>query len=201
MKKKILFGMMAMMMAVSFTACGDKDSNNDSGKENSKVEDTQKVEISSSADVLNKVFDTYTEEEKFAIMGGDAENMADGKAGIYNIEDKEGLSSVLHITEDLTGQVDEAASAVHAMNANSFTSGAFHIKAADTSKKFAESLKDSVLSTQWMCGFPEKILVYTVNDEYVFYVLGNGELVDVFTDKVETVYGDDAVLLFDEVIE
>lgn len=201
MKKKIVFGIIAVMMAVSVSACGDKTSDTDSGKESSKVENTQKVEIGSSADVINKVFDTYNEDEKFPIMGGDADNMADGKAGIYNIEDTEGLSYTLHVTEDLIGQVDEVASALHAMNANTFTSGVFHLKDKDNADTFIKELKESVLSTQWMCGFPEKLLIYTVNDEYVVYVLGNGEVVDAFTEKFDTVYGDTKVLVIDEIIE
>jgi hypothetical protein len=160
-----------------------------------------KVEVADSADVLNKVFTTYAEEEKFFAMGGDMANPVDGAAGIYSLEDKEGMVATLHVTEDLIGQVSEAASYMHAMNANTFTSAAFKLSDASTSEAFATALKDSVLATQWMCGFPEKIVMYTINGgEYVVYAVGAADLLDNFSAKLATVYGEAAVEVVNEAI-
>lgn len=162
---------------------------------------TPKVEVADSADVLNKVVSTYAEEEKFFAMGGDFTNPVDNAAGIYSLEDKESVVATLHISEDLIGQIDEAASYMHAMNANTFTGAAFHLTDAKTAETFAASLKDSITSTQWMCGIPEKLVMYTVNGgEYVVYAVGAADLLDNFSQKLVAVYGEAAVETVNEAI-
>ena len=160
-----------------------------------------KVEVTDSADVLNKVVSTYAEEEKFFAMGGDFTNPVDNAAGIYSLEDKESVVATLHISEDLIGQIDEAASYMHAMNANTFTGAAFHLTDAKTAETFAASLKDSITSTQWMCGIPEKLVMYTINGgEYVVYAVGAADLLDNFSQKLVAVYGEAAVETVNEAI-
>lgn len=162
---------------------------------------TPKVEVADSADVLNKVVSTYAEEEKFFAMGGDFTNPVDNAAGIYSLEDKESVVATLHISEDLIGQIDEAASYMHAMNANTFTGAAFHLTDAKTAETFAASLKDSITSTQWMCGIPEKLVMYTINGgEYVVYAVGAADLLDNFSQKLVAVYGEAAVETVNEAI-
>ncbi len=191
MKKGLLIGIIAVV-AVAAIVCGVIFLGGDN---------TPKVEVADSADALNKVFTTYAEEEKFFGMGGDMANPVDGAAGIYSLEDKEGMVATLHVTEDLIGQVSEAASYMHAMNANTFTSAAFKLSDASASEAFATALKDSVLATQWMCGFPEKIVMYSINGgEYVVYAIGNGEIIDNFSAKLATVYGEAATEVVNEAI-
>ena len=191
MKKGLIIGIVAVV-AVAAIVCGVifLGGNN-----------APKVEVADSADALNKVFTTYAEEEKFFGMGGDMANPVDGAAGIYSLEDKEGMVATLHVTEDLIGQVSEAASYMHAMNANTFTSAAFKLSDASTSEAFATALKDSVLATQWMCVFPEKIVMYSINGgEYVVYAVGAADLLDNFSAKLATVYGEAAVEVVNEAI-
>ena len=166
------------------------------GKDN-----TPKVEVADSADALNKIFTTYAEEEKFFGMGGDMVNPVDGAAGKFGLEDKESAVATLHISEALIGQVSEAASYMHAMNANTFTSAAFKLADASTAEAFAASLKDSITATQWMCGIPEKLVMYSVNGgEYVVYAVGAADLLDNFSAKLATVYGEAAVEVVNEAI-
>ncbi len=160
------------------------------------------VEVADSADVLNKVISTYAEDEKFFAMGGDMNNVKDGEAGIYDMTDKEATTSVLHISEDLIAQTSEAASYVHAMNANTFTAAAFRLAdAKGTIETFPTALKDSIVSTQWMCGFPETLVIYTINGEYTVYALGAMDLVENFKTKLTTVYGEAATVVFDGPVE
>ncbi len=159
------------------------------------------VEVADSADVLNKVFSTYAEEEKFMAMGGDMANVKNNEAGIYDLTDEEAVNSSLHISSSLLGGVDEAASYIHAMNANTFTSAAFHLSDAKKSiETFPDALKANIFETQWMCGYPEYIVMYTVNGEYVVYALGAKDLVDNFKAKVATIYGEAATLVVDETV-
>ena len=160
-----------------------------------------KMEFTDTADVINKVVDTYTEENKFFAVGGDINTPVDGKAGLMNLSDTETINYMLHTNDELVAQTDEIASFVHAMNANTFTSGSFKLKDAATVDSFCTSLKDSVLATQWMCGFPEKIVIFNVNGgDYVVYAIGNGEAVDYFKTQLTTVMGESAVLVTEEAV-
>ena len=96
---------------------------------------------------------------------------------------------------------DDAASAIHAMNANTFTSSVFHVTDAANVEAFAASVKESVLTTHWMCGFPEKLVIISVNESYVISAFGNGDMMELFKSKVTDVYGDAAVVLAEELIE
>ena len=90
---------------------------------------------------------------------------------------------------------------MHAMNANTFTGAAFHLTDAKTAETFAASLKDSITSTQWMCGIPEKLVMYTINGgEYVVYAVGAADLLDNFSQKLVAVYGEAAVETVNEAI-
>ena len=190
MNKKIIMSIIAVVLVVAIGAiavgCG---------------KGVPKFEVADSADVINKVLDTYAEDKKFASMGGDMETPVDGKAGLMKLTDTETINYMLHTNDDLVAQTDEIASYVHAMNANTFTSGSFKLKDASTADSFSSSLKDSVLATQWMCGFPEKIVIFNVNGgEYIVYAIGNGEAVDYFKTQLTTVMGESAVLVTEEAV-
>lgn len=189
MKKKIIFGMVSVMTVLALVGCGL------TGNKNTTNEGGQSVGATSADAVLNKAFDRYEADDKFPLMGGDAEHAVDGKAGIYSLTDVEGLQATIHIAEEQIAQIDEAATAVHAMNANNFTAGALHLKDANNAKDFVAKLKDSILATQWICGFPEELEIYTVDDVYVVLAFGAEDLVDDFTDELEDAYGKAAARL------
>ena len=190
MNKKVIMSIVAVALVVAIgviaVGCGNG---------------AAKMEFTDTADVINKVVDTYTEENKFFAVGGDINTPVDGKAGLMNLADTEVVNSMLHTNDELLAKVDEVASYVHAMNANTFTSGAFKLKSAGDAESFAASLKESVLATQWMCGFPEKIVIFNVNSgDYVVYAIGNGEAVDYFKTQLTTVMGESAAIVTEEAV-
>ena len=190
MNKKVIMSILAVVLVVAIgvvvVGCGNS---------------TPKMEFTDTADVINKVVDTYTEENKFFAVGGDINTPVDGKAGLMAMSDTETINSMLHTNDDLLAEVDEVASYVHAMNANTFTSGAFKLKSAGNAETFATSLKGSVLATQWMCGFPEKIVIFTVNGgDYIVYAIGNGDAVEYFKTQLTTVMGESATIITDEAV-
>lgn len=190
MNKKIIMSIVAVALVVAIgviaVGCGNG---------------AAKMEFTDTADVINKVVDTYTEENKFFAVGGDINAPVDGKAGLMNLADTEVVNSMLHTNDELLADVDEVASFVHAMNANTFTSGAFKLKSAGDAESFAASLKESVLATHWMCGFPEKIVIVNVNGgDYVVYAIGKGEPVDYFKTQLTTVMGESAVVVTEEAV-
>lgn len=199
MKKKMMLLLLAASLVLSLVGCGKKDGGSEGNSGEAAGETAAvTVEVADSADVLNKVWDTFGEDQKFAAMGGDFANPVDGKAGLFNIADTENLTYMLYIPADNVAMVDEAASLLHMMNANTFTGAAFHLTDAANAQALTDALKSNILSTQWMCGFPDKLLIATVNGEYVVSVFGNAEIMDNFKAKLTEVYGEAAVIVVDE---
>ena len=106
---------------------------------------------------------------------------------------------MLSFPADSVTLIDSAASISHMMNMNTFTCGAYHVKNAADAKALAQSLRDSIQSRQWMCGFPDKLVVITIN-EVVVAMYGDEELINSFRDTLTASYPA-AVIDFDEAIQ
>ena len=156
------------------------------------------ISDSASVTILTDVWSAYAEEEKFPAMGGDYTTMVDGAPGAFDITKTEDLAAMLYVPADLAGQIDEGASLLHGMNLNTFTGAALHLTDASNADAFTTALKENILGTQWMCGFPDTLVIYTVNGEYVVYAFGNVDAISTFKAKVVEVYGDNAVLVAEE---
>lgn len=217
--KKVLALFLAAVMTLSLAACGGKDADKDSSGDakpsqtegsdqdsSGDVQQTQEPDAGSNVGVtdartlLTAIWDSYGEDEKFPAMGGDLseENMVDGAPGTYGLEDTATLDQYLGLPEVSAAMIDDAASLMHMMNANTFTCGAFHVSTADNLSAVADSLKENILARQWMCGFPDKLIVIAV-DDYVISAFGNEELIDNFKEKALAAYGT-ARLLYEEPI-
>ena len=190
MKKKLMCVVLAATMVFSLMGCGNKEAKEDAVEIKTPVE--------SSDALLNKVWDTFSDDQKFPAMGGDFSNPVDNAAGIFNIADTETLTYMLYIPADNVAMIDEAASLIHAMNTNTFTGAAFHLTDAANADALVQALKDNITTTQWMCGFPDKLAIFTVNGEYVVSAFGNAEIMDNFKTKLAEVYGEGAVLVVEE---
>lgn len=214
MNKKVLLSILSVVLVLSvvvFAACSNKsgiegeltESSVDStAAANNDSNNAATGEINNAADVINKVVETYAEDKKFPAMGGTGDSLVDGKAGLIDISDKESINGMLHTTDELIEQTDEVASFIHGMNVNTFTSGSFKLKDANTAESFCSSLEKSVLETQWMCGFPDEFVLFSVNNgEYVVYAVGNAEAIDYFQQQFTTVMGENAVLVAEEAIK
>ena len=185
--KKLLTLFMTAVMVFSFTACGGKESGAGDGGE-----------IADALTLLNTIWDSYGEDDKFPAMGGDfsEENMVNGAPGNYGIEDAGMLDNTLGLPEASASMIDGAASLMHMMNANTFTCGAFHVSSSDNLSSVADSLRENILQRQWMCGFPDKLVVITVGD-YVISAFGNEEIIDTFKTRTMSVY-ESAKLVYEE---
>ena len=141
------------------------------------------------------MWNDFGEDEKFAVIGGgpEQENMVDDAPGAYDLTDRSLAEINLVLPE--SAQVDEAASLIHMMNANTFTAAAYH--ATGDTAELAQQLRDNIMNRQWMCGFPDKLVVAEVG-EYVVTVFGANELVDTFMTHLNGIYGVSAT--YDEAI-
>ena len=76
---------------------------------------------------------------------------------------------------------------IHMMNTNTFTCGVFkieNISAAD----FGAAMKDAVLNNQWMCGFPETLLIRNFGDSYVLVAFGVNDAMTPFETHLTEAY-------------
>ena len=190
--KKVISLALAVVLALSLVACG---ANNNNGDQQQSGGD-QAPEITSALDLLETVWNDYGDDEKFPAIGGDfsEENNVENGPGNYDLTDREALDAVLGLPQ--TAQVDQAASLIHMMNANTFTAAAYH--ATEDAEALATALRDNIQQRQWMCGFPDKVVV-AVKGEYVVSVFGKNEPVDAFASRLSGIYG--AQLVYDEAIQ
>ncbi len=176
--KKILALFMTVVVMAGFAACGAGD---DKGN---------KENIESPVALLEAVWNTYGDDEKFAAAGGGGSETMEfvtDAPGKFSTESADPLDYTLGLPADSAAKIDDAASLMHMMNANTFTCGAFHVTKSEDVTAVADSLKENILKRQWMCGFPDKLVVITV-DDYVVSAFGNGELIDNFKAKLTAVY-------------
>ena len=185
--KRTLSLMLALVMAVSLMACGKKDD----GKNNADAP-------ADSLALLTKVWDSYTDDEKFPAAGGDYETSVDDAPGAFDPSNADNLNFLLTVPTEDASLIDDAASLMHMMNANTFTCGALRVKNGDDAAKLAEDLRDAIQNKQWMCGFPDKLIVVSV-DNYLISCFGAEDLVNTFRDKLQAAYSG-AVVITDEPI-
>ena len=148
--------------------------------------------------ILNAIWNTYSDEEKFPAAGGDSEHAVDGAPGSFDASNADSLSYLLTFPADDASLIDSAASLVHMMNLNTFTCGAFHVADANNVARLADDLRTTIQAKRWMCGFPDKLVIVTVGQS-VLSVYGNEELVNTFRDKLLASYSA-ATAVYDEAI-
>ena len=134
-------------------------------------------------DILNKVWSSYTEDEKFPAAGGDYDTNVDDAAGNVNIANADTVSYLLTFPAADVVKLDGAASIMHMMNGNTFTCGAFHVANADDVSSIAEDIHSEISGKHWMCGFPDKMFIAT-NGNLIVSCYGNEDLVNTFRDKL-----------------
>ena len=186
MKKTISLAL-ALVLALSLAACG-KNGNTDSSADVPADANT----------LLTTVWDSYTDDEKFPAAGGDYTTPVEDAPGAVDISDADNLNYMLTLPVEDASKIDGAAALGHMMNANTFTCGAFHVTSKDAVEAVANDLRDAIQSKQWMCGFPDKLVIFTY-DQYVVSLYGDEELVNTFRDKFTAAYSD-SVVAYDEAI-
>lgn len=187
--KKITSLALALALALTLTACGKKDNTAGNGDSSVPADATA---------LLTAVWDAHSDDEKFPAAGGDYENPVEDAPGAVSIADADNLNYMLTLPVEDAGKIDGAASLSHMMNANTFTCGALRVKNGDDAAKLAEDLRDAIQNKQWMCGFPDKLVIATLGN-YVVSVYGDEELVNTFRDKLQAAYSD-AAIAYDEMI-
>ena len=197
--KKLLVLLLAAAMTFTLAACGSNVENN--GSTETTESEVAKVEVADANEILTKAWDEYkasaSEDIQFPIGGGFGDTMvmdAPAKVDMAAEGAKDMMIYSFCIPAEAVDMTDDVASMMNMMMANNFSSAAYHVTDAANVETVVASIKDATLNNQWMCGFPEKLIIVTVGDEYVVSAFGNGMVIDAFETAITTVYGDAAVV-------
>ena len=178
MKKMTALALALAMVLTLFAGCG-------------KTEPQQTVPAepmpASALEILETVWGTYADDEKFSIIGGNIEANIMDAPGNYDMAYAENMTWNLLVPEDKLANITEAASMIHMMNANNFTCGVFKITGI-TAADFGAAMKEAVLGNQCMCGFPETLLIRSFGDAYVLVAFGINDAMTPFEQHFTAAY-------------
>lgn len=189
--KKIIAIALAAVMALSLAACTRQNDKNGT----TTSSDAAKGQAKSASEILEKVWSKYSADEKFPATGGSEKHMKEDKPGKFDVSDAEALDFELGFPKANASEIDDAASLMHMLNQNNFSCGVYHVKDSGNVEALAGKIKENILARQWLCGFPEKLVILTVGD-YIVSVFGAGELTGTFVAKLSAEYSS-AKQLFD----
>lgn len=203
--KKMIAMLLALVMVMSLVACGNKNEveATEPVVEEPAVEATEPVveepteevaepEVeapaaeSSAQAVFQKIWDSTGDDEKFFVMGGDSVNPVDGAPGVVDHTNVDELNYLLLVPAEQAVNIDDAAGMVHAMMLNNFRGGVFHV--TGDAKAFADAMYEAIGSTQWMCGFPDSMLIAVIDGGYVLVAVGINDIMNPFSANVQEAY-------------
>ena len=179
MKKFTTVALALVLVLAIFAGCG----------KTAPAETTPAQELPGSAlEILETVWNSYSDDEKFAVIGGNIEaNIMDGP-GNYDMAYAENMTWNLLVPETQIANITEAASMIHMMNANTFTCGVFKLADGVTAADFGAAMEEAVMNNQWMCGFPETLLIRNFGDTYVLMAFGINDAMTPFEQHLTAVY-------------
>lgn len=178
MKKTV--AILLTLMTLLAAGCGSKPSET--------PDEPQAPAFASAVELYTQIWDTLGEDRQFPAAGGDAEHEAEAPAKFaLTKENKETFEYLLHVTDELYDMLDDdAATLQHMMNTNTFSSAAAKLKDPSAAEEFAEAYKTAVQGQQWMCGFPDKVVVISV-DDYVIMAYGYEDIINDLVDACSAV--------------
>lgn len=188
--KKLCAALLALTMVLSLAACAKDETPNDPDNTPNEPELVDSTAIS----ILETVWGAYTDENKFPVWGGDYNTVVEDAPGTMDITDAATVEQFTVLPQDQIEYVDEVASLIHMMNTNSFTAAAFHLTDRSLAADLAEVLRSAVQEKHWMCGFPEQLVIFSVNGCLVS-AFGLTDNIDLFSATLMSVYPDAEVLV------
>ncbi len=193
----------AFWVLLSAVSCG-KNNNEGNGSTSGNTEaDYTGAGYTGSEEILSAVWEKYSDDEKFFAIGGDERNMNEKGPGKYSIMDAEVLDNILGFPAAEIEKIDGAASLMHAMNQNTFTCGIFHFKNAKDVENGITALKRNILSRNWVCGFPDTLIIARVSDNYVISIWGidDGDgIVSLFKEKLREAFSDVQIVVDEPIV-
>ena len=156
--------------------------------------------ISDPVTLLNSIYALFGDDERFPATGGDfsTDELIEG-AGKFGLGEPEAIDNVVGYPAAEIAKIDSAASLMHMMNANTFTSGAYHVAAGTDAAALAEAIRANIQNRMWCCGFPDKLIVATV-DDYVISAFGKEFALNAFTKHLAEAYPTSKILIDEPIL-
>ena len=142
----------------------------------------------SALEILENVWGKYADEEKFPIFGGNMEANIMDAPGNFDMTYAENMTWNLLVPAEQLSNVTEAASMIHMMNANTFTCGVFRLAEGVSAGDFGAAMRSAVQGNQWMCGFPETLVITNIADAYVLVAFGVNDAMNPFQTHLAEAY-------------
>ncbi len=210
MNKKIITLTAALLATLMLASCtgGNNDTNDTTAGDITTAAPTTTVApetdapaapaYQSVAELLSTVWNAMPEDQRFMVGGGNTynfETVTENAPGKFVATADTDYDSLLGYPAADVAKIDDAASMFHMMNQNTYTAAAYHFTNADDATAMVETIRKNIQARQWMCGFPEKLVIVTAPGNYVITMWGAGDLVDPITTKaLETVEGAEKVV-------
>ena len=153
-----------------------------------------------SARILQKIWDSYGEDERFAAYGGQVEMAVNDGPGDLNVTDTEELTARYLLPQEQIGMVTEGASLVHLMNNNIFTAVVFRMKDGGQMKTVADAWHKAIQDNRWICGQPDRLLLAQVDDNHILMSFGSQDLMTGFEQKLKAAYPDSKMLYKEAIV-
>jgi hypothetical protein len=141
-----------------------------------------------SARILNKIWESYGEDERFAAYGGQVEMAVNDGPGDLDITATEELTTRYLIPQEQLAMVTEGASLVHLMNNNIFTAVVFRVRDGSQMKTLADAWHKAIQENRWICGQPDRLLLAQVDDNHILMSFASQDLMSSFEGKLQTAY-------------
>ena len=211
--KKIIALLLVAVMAMSLVACSDAGDTTTTGATNTTTQNagettgsnnettgdptvesiTEELPACNTATaVLRAAWDKYAEEQKFYPMGGDYDNLVEGAGDVPLAS--EFLTSNMLVPAEQTANIAEAGSLLHGMMPNNFTCGAYKLVEGADETAFVTAMQTAIQGNQWVCGFPETLLVMKA-DGILVVAFGNGEIISTFKTNLTAAYAEAEVVI------
>lgn len=189
--KRFFAILLALTLALSLGACAKTNGTGTTG--GSRIPDA--------VTLLTAVWDKIPEDQKFSAIGGQigGSDVKDGTPGSFSVDNADELDRELGFPAASADKLLDAASLTHMLNANTFTGAAYHVKAGEDLETLGQAVRDNIQARRWMCGFPDKVVVLSV-ENYLVSLFGAEDLVNTFRDTLTETYAG-AKVLYDEGIQ
>lgn len=162
-------------------------------KKTEQSKDVIDIRIESAEDVLVKVWACYGENDKFNIVGGDMDNMAMGCPCDFSLTAVSEMENMLGVPESTVSMLENAATMADEMDSYIYTVAAYCVKDSSNVTKFRETVEENLLNKEWGETIPDKLVVATLDSDYVIVAYGTEDKMDTFVDRLE--YATDAKVI------
>lgn len=151
---------------------------------------------------FEKVWATYGEDDFFPMAGGDFDKQNMENPDVYDIDTyKDAFTGTFLVTEEMQAEITgDVITAMHMMNANTFSGAMFKVKDASKIASLAETYKSAVQGNLWMCGFPDTLVVLS-NGDVMIVAFGEDSIVQTFKDKCTQADSDVKLIIEAPVLE